>query len=277
VLRTAIGRTFHTTNRKDQLYPQLALNYSAWASDTAPLAIELWERGEKIGEFRETVFLIDPAHTTPIACTEPGPAGICGYGPEGPPPAPPPAIAGASDRPAAPAGEPAASTEPAPGRRGFSVGLGVGAGAADLTCKRCDFSSQTALSGFVSLGAGIAGSTVLAAEATGWTRETDPGFNAQVYSLMATLTRYLESGVSLTIGTGLLGYREDSDFGKLRANGFGYMGRLGYDLPIGAPVSLTPYLGYLGTFGGAEFEFDGSRVGKYGIGNLQFGVGVGIH
>jgi hypothetical protein len=281
VLRTAVGRAFHTSNSRELLYPKLALSYSAWASETAPLVVELWERGQKIGEFRENVFFIGPEYATPIDCAGPGPAGVCGYGPEGPPalPAPSPGVAVQPPGPAASPDPGAAQPESGRDHRGLHLGIGLGGGSADLTCDGCDFSSQTALSGFVSLGGAVSDNTILGAEGTGWTTKTDPGFNAQVYSLMATVTRYLEpeSGAFLKIGLGLIGYREDSDIGELRAKGFGYAGRLGYELRIAGPLLVVPYVGLLGTLGGTDFEFNGSSVGKFGITNLQFGLGLGVN
>ena len=80
VLRTAVGESFRTSSTKDLQYRRLAVEYSGWATPQKSLAIELWERGKKIGEFSDGAFLIGPADATPRDCGGPGPDGICGYG-----------------------------------------------------------------------------------------------------------------------------------------------------------------------------------------------------
>jgi hypothetical protein len=72
---------------------------------------------------------------------------------------------------------------------------------------------------------------------------------------------------------GLVGYRDDSD---IRAAGFGYSGRLGYELVSGG-VAIIPYIAFLSTIGGASFELEGfGEVGEFDINNLQLGLAVGI-
>ncbi|HYC30940.1 MAG TPA: hypothetical protein VEB59_01565, partial [Gemmatimonadales bacterium] len=127
VLRTATGDSFHTSNNRDRQYPRLALAYSTWTAPGSDLVIEIWERGEKIGEFTENAFLIGTEYATPRACGEPGPGGICGYA-EGAGPPPPPAAAPAPRRTAR-AVPPPTAAEPNPGargHRGFHVNLGLG-------------------------------------------------------------------------------------------------------------------------------------------------------
>jgi hypothetical protein len=79
ILRTAAGPTFHTSNSRERLYSQLEQAYSTWKTPETPLVIELWEQGQKIGEYSDGVFNFGAGYTTPLDCSEPGPGGICGY------------------------------------------------------------------------------------------------------------------------------------------------------------------------------------------------------
>ncbi len=120
--------------------------------------------------------------------------------------------------------------------------------------------------------------TVLGVESTGWT-QNESGNTAQVYSLMAHVTEYasLQSGLYLRAGLGLVGYREESPFGDLTANGFGFSGRLGYEIGTGSFV-FAPYFGLVRTFGGAEFKLEGQEMGlNAAISNVQLGLSIGTH
>ncbi len=257
--------------------------------------IELWEHGNKIGEFTGGVFFIGSRYATPLDCAGPGPAGICSLGaaaaggtPETESPSAPPAPAPAAATPPAsvrspmpvaapaPAGVPVAS--PRAGHRGFHFNLGLGAGAADITCDGCDIASSTALSGYLSLGGAVGENTVLGVESTGWT-SGESGSDAAVYSLMATVTQYAsaQSGLFLSTGLGLVGYREEAGNLELTANGFGFSGRLGYELRTSGRLTFVPYLAFLSTIGGADFELEGTPVGEFDINNLQAGLAIGIN
>lgn len=292
ILRTAVGETFHNSNTREVQYPKLALAYATWTTPGTDLVIELWEHGRKIGEFTDGTFFIGSRYSTPLDCVGPGPAGICGYeasddaghptSPALPPASPTPSVPRANPSPmghggaAAPTGVPVASRPS--GHRGLHFNLGLGAGAADLTCDGCDFASNTALSGYLGIGAAVGENTVLGVESTGWT-SNEFGSDAKVYSLMATLTGYLnsQSGLFLTTGLGLVGYREELDGLELTATDLGFSGRLGYELRATGRLTFVPYIGFVSTFGGADFEFEGSSVGNYAINNLQAGLAVGIN
>jgi hypothetical protein len=91
---------------------------------------------------------------------------------------------------------------------------------------------------------------------------------------MAHLTEYagLESGLFVRAGLGLVGFRTEDD---LTANGFGFLGRIGYELGTGGLVA-APYVGLVRTFGGAELKLDGEEVGfDFAISNVQFGISIG--
>jgi hypothetical protein len=158
-------------------------------------------------------------------------------------------------------------------RSGFHVGLGLGAGRADVTCDGCVFNDKTGFSGFLSVARSVGQKTLLGVEATGWRKETS-GNSIRVYSLMAHLTEYLNrsSGLFLRTGLGLIGVSQD--FRDISANGLGFSGRLGYELGTGAVV-VVPYVGYLRGLGGAGAKADGADSGiDVIISNFQFGLSI---
>ena len=169
--------------------------------------------------------------------------------------------------------------EVARSRSGFHFGLGLGAGAADVTCDGCLFDSEAGFSGFVSLARSVGKKTLLGIEATGWTMET-LGTPNRVLSLMAHLTEYLNrsSGLFLRTGLGVIAYREDNE-GRpdVSATGLGFSGRLGYELGRGR-VAVVPYVGYLRSLGGAGVKVDGDDVDPdVTISNFQLGLSVALH
>ncbi|HYC32751.1 MAG TPA: hypothetical protein VEB59_10725, partial [Gemmatimonadales bacterium] len=103
--------------------------------------------------------------------------------------------------------------------------------------------------------------------------------DATLYSLMATVTNYVEarSSVVLTGGIGLIGYKEDLATGDVTAKGVGYAARLGYEIRTSGRLSFTPYLAFLSTFGAVEFKAAGVRTGEFNFNNIQAGVAIGLN
>jgi hypothetical protein len=145
-----------------------------------------------------------------------------------------------------------------------------------LSCDGCsNLDRETGLSGYLSVAAPVAKTMLIGVESTGWTKDYG-GKSGQGYSLMVQATRYLNatSGLFLSTGLGLVGYKEDVEFfGSRSGNGFGFSGRLGIELPLGRRVAFIPYLGYVTTIGGAKFE----NTNDLNISNIQVGLALGIH
>jgi hypothetical protein len=154
-----------------------------------------------------------------------------------------------------------------PTRSGFHFNAGLGAGAFDQQCRGCDdIDSELGFSGFLSLGTLVNEETVLGIEATGWTGEVADS-TAQVYSVMAQVTRYASetSDLFLRAGVGLVGYHDEND---LSATGLGFSGRLGYELGIG----------YVRSFDGLDQKLNGDDVGfNFVISQFQFGLGLSVY
>ena len=162
------------------------------------------------------------------------------------------------------------------GSRGaFHFSAGLGAGSFDQQCAGCEIDSEVGLSGFVALGRLLDRQTALGVEGTAWTKD-ESGVGAQVYSVMAQVTRYASATSNLFVraGVGLVGYRNDAD---LTATGLGFSGRLGYEFGRGK-VHILPYLGYVRSFDGTDLKRDGDEVGfNFVISQLQFGLGISLY
>ena len=272
ILRVGVGRRFHSHQAREYYFTQLASAYHTWQSDSHPLIIELWERGRKIGEYRDRAIHIGSGYTTPLDCPEAAATGLCSSlgeseQQETPPATPAPGQAAVAAQPG--------STANARQRSGFHFGLGLGAGAMDFACDGCDFASKTGFSGFLSLAGSVGEKTLLGIEGTGWTKNQS-GTTARVYSLTAQVTEYLSttSGLFLSAGLGVVGYHEGTDFGDRSANAVGFSGRLGYEFGTGG-VAFVPYVGIVRTFGGADIKVDGEDAGlNVAISNVQFGLSI---
>jgi hypothetical protein len=274
VLRVGLGRGFHTQGSREFYFRRLASAYHTWTAEDRPLVVELWEGGRKVGEYSNNVFALGPEHSTPLDCPEDATSGLCSQAGQ---PAPAPVAEAPAAQPRQmPGPEPVPSTRR---RGGFHGNLGVGAGVADLACDGCDDPSRTGFSGYLSLGGWVGDRSVVGVEGTGWA-SSESGTSSAVWSLTATVTRYLSanSGLFLGAGLGLVEYREDTEGtgADVSAKSVGFSGRLGYDIGTGRFV-VVPYVGFVRTFAGADFESDGEDIGfNAAVGNLQFGLSAGI-
>jgi hypothetical protein len=254
ILRVEVGKRFYSHHSRDYHFSHLASAYYSWAIDDQPLVVELWRDGAKIGEYVDRRFRMEP--------------GVAALGDSG---QQVPRVATAGGQATAEARQPADVRE----RPGFHVGLGLGGGVMDLPCRGCNDAGRTGFSGFLSL-AGLVGTrTLVGIETTGWTK-SESGSTPQVYSVTAQVTEYASatSGLFLSAGVGLVGYREDTDRGDRTASAAGFSGRLGYELGMGR-VALVPYLGLVRTFGGADMKLDGQNARlNVALSNLQFGLSV---
>jgi hypothetical protein len=274
VLRVAVGEGFYSGSNKDYYFGRIQAAYYTWTQADARLVIELWDQGLKFGEYVDGSFLMGPRYSKPRGCDSGCATAV---------PANTSAPIVPVSAPAHPASTPGAAVSPtqesriAPsGHTGFHVALGVGAGWLGVSCDGCGgIERDGGLSGFVSLAGSVGGNTLIGIESTGWRRDYG-GTTGQGYSLMGQITGYLNetSGVFVATGLGLVGYREDGGgFGSVSANGFGFAGRLGVEMPLGRSAALVPYVGYVTTFSGAELE----GFGDINISNIQIGVALGVH
>ena len=141
----------------------------------------------------------------------------------------------------------------------FSGGLGYGS----LGCQDC--SGRTgAVSGNISLGGTLSQKLLLGVSTNGWTK-SESGSSLTVASVTAAV-RFYPSTTGGFFLTGGLGFGTVSagisGFGSASQTGGAALLGLGYDIPIGRSVSLTPYWnGYALTYSGGD-----ANVGQLGLG-----------
>jgi len=141
----------------------------------------------------------------------------------------------------------------------FSGGLGYGS----LGCQDC--SGRTgSLSGNISLGGTLSQRVLLGVSTNGWTK-SDNGSTLTVAALTAAVRFYPSpvGGFFLTGGLGLGTVSAAiSGFGSGSQTGAAALLGLGYDIPIGRSVNLTPYWnGYALSYSGGD-----ANVGQLGLG-----------
>ncbi len=145
----------------------------------------------------------------------------------------------------------------------FSGGLGYGS----LGCQNC--SGRTgALSGNISLGGTLSPKLLLGVSTNGWTK-SDSGATLTVGTLTAAVRFYPSAtgGFFLTGGLGLGTVSAGvSGFGSASQTGVAALLGLGYDIPVGRSVSLTPY------WNGFALSYSG---GDANVG--QIGLGITVH
>jgi len=141
----------------------------------------------------------------------------------------------------------------------FSGGLGYGS----LGCQSCS-GREGALSGNISLGGTLSPRVLLGVSTNGWTK-SDSGSTLTVAAITAAVRFYPSAtgGFFLTGGLGLGTVSAGiNGFGSASQTGGAMLLGLGYDIPIGRSVSLTPYWnGYALTYSGGD-----ANVGQLGLG-----------
>jgi hypothetical protein len=284
VLRVAVGESFHTGangNSKDYYFRQLSSAFHGWAESDKALIIELWDRGQKFGEYIEGAYMFGPRYSQPRRCPTASKLGVCrpfSGGAGRPSGSRSPSSPRDSLRPQRPQLAPSLEgTAEGGGHSGFHFGLGLGGGAGGFSCDFCDTERSTGLSGFLYLGTSVNQTSLIGIEGTGWTKSAS-GTSGRIYSVMGQFTGYVNetSGLFLSGGVGLVGYHGDQDIGTLSANAVGFSGRLGYEANAGGRLALIPYVAYLSTFGKTMLKVDGEDAFKFKVSNFQFGLAVGI-
>ena len=141
----------------------------------------------------------------------------------------------------------------------FSGGLGYGT----LGCQGCS-GREGSISGNLSLGGTLSPRVLLGVSTNGWTK-SDSGSTLTVAAITAAVRFYPSAtgGFFLTGGLGLGTVSAGiNGFGSASQTGGAMLLGLGYDIPIGRSVSLTPYWnGYALTYSGGD-----ANVGQLGLG-----------
>jgi hypothetical protein len=154
-------------------------------------------------------------------------------------------------------------------RDGFWIGGGMGYGSLGLSCDTCtdDVPREGGLALFANLGGTIRPNILAGVEMNAWT-DSEGGARITMSNVSGTAYWYpmTTMGLFLKAGAGYSILSVSSDIGDGSDSGFGFLGGIGYDIPVGRNLSITPVANWY------RGGFDG------GSGNvLQFGVGVTSH
>jgi len=163
-------------------------------------------------------------------------------------------------------------------REGFWIGFGFGHGSADLKSPTLDSLGATGreggATGFVKLGGTLSKSVLLGGEVNAWVKSeggvtfTVGNVSAAAYFYPAPKTGFFVKG-----GVGY-GSTRFSNSRPATASGFGFAAGVGYDVRVGANISLTPVANfYFGSDG--DMTENGTKV----ISSLKhnvFDIGLGI-
>jgi hypothetical protein len=150
-------------------------------------------------------------------------------------------------------------------RAGFTFGVGLGYGWMSLGCDDCASGAggerEGGLGGNIMLGAALAPTVVVGAEATGWSRTGDDSslfftnVSGSVYFYpMAAQGLFLKGGIGTSvvktvIGSGGFGSQTESE------RGLGLLLGAGYDLRLGTNPTVTPVVNYFhGSFAGSSAD-----------------------
>lgn len=152
-----------------------------------------------------------------------------------------------------------------PNRQGFWFNLGLGAGS--LGCSDCD-ARESGLSGGLALGGTLNKHWLLGVFSNAWTKSED-GVTLTASTVTAGVRFYPSetNGFFLNAGIGIGAVDLDvTGFGSARETGSGAFLGLGYDIPLGSAISLTPF------WNGAAVAYSGGDA-NFG----QIGIGITIH
>lgn len=154
-----------------------------------------------------------------------------------------------------------AQAQKAPERQGFWLSIGLGAGS--LGCSDCS-GRESGVSGALALGGTLNKQLLLGAFMNGWTKSVS-GVTLSLSSLTAGVRIYpsVSSGFFLVGGLGLGNVTVEISGVSVSESGTGALLGLGWDVPLGSSISLTPFWNGVGI--------------KYSDGDANFGqIGLSI-
>jgi hypothetical protein len=166
-----------------------------------------------------------------------------------------------------------------PRRQGFWIGLGAAAGSAGMECNGCGSDRQGGGSGYIRLGGTLSPHWLLGGEIDGWAR-SESGTDMVLANVAITASWYPSrtGGFFLKFGLGGLAYAEEAGSNKLEVAGASGIVGIGFDLPIGRSLSLTPFLNSIAS-SKSKVKFNGTELpGIEANPNLvQFGLALSWH
>jgi hypothetical protein len=167
----------------------------------------------------------------------------------------------------------------APRRQGFWFGLGAAAGSVGMECSGCSSDRKTGGSGYVRLGGTLSPHWLLGGEISGWAR-SESGVNMALANVAITASWYPSrtGGFFLKFGLGALAYQEDGGIAKFEVSGASGIVGIGFDLPIGRSLSLTPFLNSIAS-SKSKVKLNGSELAgiEANPNLLQVGLALSWH
>jgi len=143
----------------------------------------------------------------------------------------------------------AQSTHDAPHRSPFHFSIGAGQGSVGVTCDGCEFDFSNRVNGFsgvMRVGGAVSNHLVLAVEGMGWIKnEAAVERRIAAASVVGLLYPSASAGFFLKGGVGDMRGVFENDGDYVASNGIAPQAGLGFDIPIGGGVSLTPYVNAL--------------------------------
>ncbi|MDH4132673.1 MAG: porin family protein [Gemmatimonadota bacterium] len=141
-------------------------------------------------------------------------------------------------------------------RSGFWLNVGFGWGSADFNCDGCDTDRESGVSGQFALGGTLSPQFLIGVESNGWYKDEN-SVESMLGTFAAVAYYYPSATGNLFVkgGLGFASYRFENG-GSADDTGFGLLGGVGYDIPIGGKFSITPVAtfqyGIMGDANGAE-------------------------
>jgi hypothetical protein len=167
-------------------------------------------------------------------------------------------------------------------RHGFHFSIGLGTASVSATCSGCDVNFfQNRIDGFsgrLQLGASVTPQLVIAGEFLGWIKN-DQTLHRRIAALSVVLLGYPSpaAGFFMKAGFGMLRAIAENDLVVLRSDALMSSVGLGYDIPVGRRVKLTPYGTYIHTFATQTWADNVESPVPISPNAFQFGVALTVH
>lgn len=180
---------------------------------------------------------------------------------------------------------PAAAQETGAGRaarQGFHFSVGLGTASVSATCSGCgiDFLQDriNGFSGRLQLGGAVTPRLVIAGEFLGWMKNDDV-LNRRIAALSVVLLGYPSAtgGFFVKGGLGVLRAIGENDYVIVRSDALMATTGVGYDIPVGERVDLTPYVTYVRTFSTRTWANDVESPVPLSPNAFQLGVALTVH
>lgn len=159
------------------------------------------------------------------------------------------------------------------------MGLGIAPGLGRVSCAICRANRDVSFSGYVRAGGTLSRRLLLGAEMSGWLSR-EASVDEYLASLAATFFWYPNARRRLfyKVGVGVMLYQTDDGPNRLTSTAFGPVLGAGYDVPLSATVSLTPFASWHVASLGGELKYNGSTFrDDLSLMLIQVGAGVTWH